>query len=74
MCKDRRPHCSQCGSRTALARVSPVRSIELRIYECPRCSQTDCYEVSPAPDTVWTLLAGERLAVIIAALKKDGAP
>ncbi|NEW91013.1 hypothetical protein DY468_03480 [Rhodopseudomonas sp. BR0M22] len=70
-----RPRCTRCGARTGLARISPVRSLELRIYECPTCGQTDYYEVSPAPNTAWTLLADERLAGIIAALKnKDGAP
>ncbi|AVT76586.1 hypothetical protein RPPS3_25230 [Rhodopseudomonas palustris] len=75
MCKDKRPHCSRCGARTGLARVSPVRSIELRIYECASCGQTDYYEVSPDPHASWGLLAGDRLAGILAALKRnDGAP
>ncbi|PZA10137.1 hypothetical protein DNX69_20175 [Rhodopseudomonas palustris] len=75
MFTEKRPRCTRCGARTGLARVSPVQSIELRIYECPSCGQTDCYEVSPVPDRDWILLTGERLARIIAALKnKDGAP
>ena len=75
MCTDKRPRCTRCGARTGLARISPVQSIELRIYECSSCGQTDYYEVRLVPDATWTLLTGDRLARIIAALKsKDGAP
>ncbi|RED29006.1 hypothetical protein BJ123_1202 [Rhodopseudomonas thermotolerans] len=71
MCKDKRPRCTRCGSRTGLARVSPVQSIELRIYECSSCGQTDCYEVTAEPGAPWILLTGERLTEILSAWKRS---
>ncbi|WP_322516921.1 hypothetical protein SR870_04945 [Rhodopseudomonas palustris] len=53
----RRPGCTACGARTALARVSPIESIhELRTFECARCGQVDRYAVKAEPDSYWVLL------------------
>ncbi|MBI5132324.1 MAG: hypothetical protein HZA66_23020 [Rhodopseudomonas palustris] len=53
----RRPGCTACGERTALARISPIEGIhELRTFECARCGQVDRYAVKAGPDSYWVLL------------------
>ncbi|ABE39739.1 hypothetical protein RPD_2509 [Rhodopseudomonas palustris BisB5] len=57
MGQQRRPACTGCGERTALARISPIESIhELRTFECVRCGQVDRYAVKADPRSYWVLL------------------
>ena len=57
MDRGRRPSCTVCGERTALARISPIENVhELRTFECARCGQVDRYAVKTGPDAYWLLL------------------
>ncbi|KPG01001.1 hypothetical protein IP86_05900 [Rhodopseudomonas sp. AAP120] len=54
----RRPACTVCGMRTALARISPIELVhELRTFECRGCGQVDRYAVKGGPDSYWLLLS-----------------
>lgn len=54
----RRPRCTACGTRTALARISPIELVhELRTFECCGCGQVDRYAVKTGPDSYWLLLS-----------------
>lgn len=66
----RRPGCTACGGRTALARISPIEGIhELRTFECARCGQVDRYAVKAGPDSYWVLLRAPGRAAAGEAIK-----
>lgn len=53
----RRPSCTVCSERMALARIAPIESIhELRTFECARCGQVDRYAVKVGPHPYWLLV------------------
>ncbi|RJF69648.1 hypothetical protein D4Q52_19595 [Rhodopseudomonas palustris] len=53
----RRPSCTECGDRMALARIAPIESIhELRTFECASCGQVDRYAVKSGPEPYWLLM------------------
>lgn len=58
MDRARRPSCTSCGERTALARISPIELVhELRTFECSGCGQVDRYAVKSGPASYWLLLS-----------------
>jgi hypothetical protein len=73
MTKTQRPACTVCGSRTALARISPIEMVhELRTFECAKCAHIDRYVVKGGPDSYWVLLQDQ--AAQPGELKLNGAP
>ncbi|ABD07653.1 conserved hypothetical protein [Rhodopseudomonas palustris HaA2] len=57
MDRRRRPECTACGERTALARIFPIENIhELRTFECLTCGHVDRYAVKAGPESYWVLL------------------
>lgn len=64
----RRPPCTRCGARTALARISPIKGAdEFRIFECGHCGQVDYYAVPEEGE--WIVLRGEMLAEVVESLR-----
>ncbi|MCG6203597.1 hypothetical protein LPW26_03000 [Rhodopseudomonas sp. HC1] len=57
MDRARRPSCTVCGDRMALARIAPIERIhELRTFECAKCGQVDRYAVKSGSDAYWLLM------------------
>lgn len=66
----RRPPCTQCGARTALARITPIKGAhEFRIFECAHCGQVDYYDVPTDIGSDWIVLRGEMLAKVVESLR-----
>lgn len=51
------PPCTNCGGHLTLRRIEPATAgYDLRIYECPRCENTDQYLVRYQTADPWVLV------------------